>query len=322
VTLVVAKRKGDVLALVSDTGVSLSGTQLGPEHHLPKICILNGKLAVGFAGSPELGVTAIASAPKDDGVTFGAVTKHFLDAHLKHDQGIEFILAFGPPLSKLALVSGGKVTQNRTTEWIGDQAAFEAFQEFRQNRTPALSFVSTMLGTSREGEAKLPTFDLIGTMGRVIERRDVSSVFGHAVGINNDGGQFDFRNYTVTLEEKPSFTMPATANPIEVLGQIAEARQFAFSCFVSSPEDALQAVAFHYMRGRLTYVYYGAPCEVLNRFVLYKDMNVIEIGERAAAELGVNWIGGISSREGVPQGYGVPTDQWRILNPRPRPIPK
>jgi hypothetical protein len=84
----------------------------------------------------------------------------------------------------------------------------------------------------------------------------------------------------------------------------------------------LQAVAFHYMRGRLTYVYYGAPGEVLNRFVLYKDMNVIEIGERAAAELGVNWIGGISSREGVPQGYGVPTDQWRILNPRPRPIPK
>lgn len=32
----------------------------------------------------------------------------------------------------------------------------------------------------------------------------------HPVGINNADGAFAFRDYAVTLEEKPSFTMPAT----------------------------------------------------------------------------------------------------------------
>lgn len=289
--------------------------QLGVEQHLPKICILNPTLAVGFSGSPDLATAAIREAPKNDGVSYGAVTQHFLGAHLQHDQGIEFILALGPPLSKLALISSGTITQNRPSEWIGDQAGFEAFQDFRHNRKPILPFVSEMMGTNKESEAKQPTFDMIGSMGSVIRRQDVPSVFGHPVGMSNVDGQFEFRSYWSTLEEKPSFQIPAGSNPMEVLSQIAESQQYAFSCFVSSPSDPIQAVAFHYMRGKITYVYHGDLGAPLDNFVLYRDLNVIEVGERAKQDLRLNWVGGISSRTGQPPGYGIPPEQWRTMRP-------
>jgi hypothetical protein len=170
-----------------------------------------------------------------------------------------------------------------------------------------------MLATARSSEAKFPTFDMIGSMGTVIERHDVPSVFGHAVAMNNTDGGFEFRNYTVTLEEKSSFSVPKGTNPIEVLSKIAEAQQYSFSCFVSSPGDAQQAVAFHYLRGKFAYIYYGDVGQALSKFVLYKNMNAIEIGERAKAELGVNWRGSISSRAGVPLDYGIPAEKWTGL---------
>lgn len=135
-------------------------------------------------------------------------------------------------------------------------------------------------------------------MRTVIDRSDVPSAFGHPVAIDNPEGKFEFVNYTVTLDEKKNFTVPVGTHPITVLGQIAEAQQYAFSCFVSSPGDASHG-------------------GVLNRFTFYRDLNVIGLGERGKAELGVNWIGSISSRTGVPIDYGVPPDQWRGMRPDP-----
>jgi len=315
-TLVVAKKKSTVLSLVSDTGISLNNEQLGAAGQFPKICILNKTLAVGFSGSPDLAKTVIEAAPKQEGATYGAVTNHLLEAHLKYDHGVEFIVAFGPPLSKFALISGGEIIQNRTTEWIGDQAGFEAFQQFRQNRLTGLTFIDPMLTTGQQSEARLPTFDMIGSMRSIIERRNVPSVFGHPVAISNVDGAFGFRSYTVTLEEKQSFTMPNNVPPLVVLSQIAEAQQYSFSCFVNSPGDPVQAVAFHYLRGKITYVYHGNPGELLDKFTLYEGLNVIDLGKRIHQELGVNWIGSVSSRTGMPPDYGVPADQWRRMKPR------
>src|SRR5215831_2338826 len=109
-------------------------------------------------------------------------------------------------------------------------------------------------------------------------------------------GPFGFRSYIVTLEEMRSFRLPPSTHPIQVMGQIVEAQRYAFSCFVNTPGDASDAIAFHYTRGKITYVYYGRPTGPLTNFVLHKNLNVLELGEWAKAELGVNWIGGISSR--------------------------
>ena len=53
-TLVVAQKKGGVIAAVSDAGVMEHGERLSPAKCIPKICILTPDLAVAFAGNPDL----------------------------------------------------------------------------------------------------------------------------------------------------------------------------------------------------------------------------------------------------------------------------
>ena len=104
--------------------------------------------------------------------------------------------------------------------------------------------------------------------------------------MNNCGGNFEFRNYTTTLEEMAGFIVPPATDPIAVLNHVVEAKQYALSCLVSSAGDAMQAVAFHYLRGKVTFVYYGKFGEPLSNFILYKDMNVLEIIRGGPASFG------------------------------------
>jgi len=128
-TLVVARvSKRNCISFVSDTGVTHNSERLGPEHQLPKLAILNDSTAVGFAGSTELAVRAIENAPRGGDASYGQVTEHFLSAHKQTN--VDFIIGFGPPLSKLAAVKDGKIRQRGTTEWIGDKNGFEAYQRF------------------------------------------------------------------------------------------------------------------------------------------------------------------------------------------------
>jgi hypothetical protein len=99
--------------------------------------------------------------------------------------------------------------------------------------------------------------------------------------------------------------------PAQVLADIAEAKSYTLSCFTNTVSDARQAVIFHYMRGKITYVYHGAPSCPLTDFILFRDLNILDLKERVKTDLGINLTGGIHSRTGVPADYGVPADQWR-----------
>ncbi|MFT4117475.1 hypothetical protein [Bradyrhizobium sp.] len=308
-TLVVAQKKGICISLVSDTGVTSNGVQLGLEHHLPKVCILNSQLAVGFAGASELAVQAIAAFPREVSPTYHAVTQHFLNSH--RTDNVDYIIGFGAPLFKLAKISNNEVRQNRTFEWIGDQAGFENYQRFRTERVdPAVPHFSTMISSTRPSERGTPTFDMVGCVRDVILGRRVHSVFGHPVAISNADGAFELRSYAITLEEK-SLAMPDGAALDTFLRQLSEARAYSFSCFVGSTGDTTNAVAFHYMRGKVTYVYYGQPGHALTGYKSFTGLNIVEMGETTRAEYGISWIGAIGSRTGVPADYGIPASAWR-----------
>jgi hypothetical protein len=315
-TLVVAKKKGSVLGLVSDTGIEFHGQQLAVNQHLPKIAILNTQLAVAFAGSSELALAAIAAAPKQASATYAEVTRHFFKAHQSNEKAVDFIVAFGAPLYKFAKVAEGTIRQNRSVEWIGDHSGFRAFQDFREKRSdPSIPFITPMLHTGRESEMKSPCFDMIGTMRDVIGRNTIRAVFGHPVAVSNVDGAFEFSSYGVFLEENRSFKLPAGSTPLQVVGQIREAQQYSFSCFVSSPGDSMRAVAFHYLHGKVTYIYFGPQWDALTNFVRLDGMNVLDLQQYATEQLGIHWIGAVNSRTGVPADYGVPESQWTIMQP-------
>lgn len=185
-TLVVAKKKGNIVAMVCDTGIELHGQRLAINQHLPKLAILNKQLAVAFAGSSELALAAIAAAPKRETATYAEVTQHFLESHQSSDRAVDFIVAFGAPLYKFAKVEEGAIRQNRSVEWIGDHVGFRAFQDFREQRSdPAIPFITPILHSIKESERRSPCFDMIGTMRDVIGRDEIAAVFGHTVAVSN-----------------------------------------------------------------------------------------------------------------------------------------
>jgi len=108
-----------------------------------------------------------------------------------------------------------------------------------------------------------------------------------------------------------SIRLPPSTHPIQVMGQIVEAQRYAFSCFVNTPGDASDAIAFHYMRGKITYVYYGRPTGPLTNFVLHKNLNVLELLEWAKAELGVIGLGAFQAALA-----SHPTMAYRPINGR------
>jgi len=282
-TLVVGKQKGKILALVSDTGIEHNGERLGFDQQIPKIAILNKNLAVAFAGSQDLAINAIKMAPKHEAATYGEIIQHFVEAHEANERAVDFILAFGAPLFKLAKISEGVVRQGRSVEWIGDHAGFSAFQEFRAKRVdPTIPFIAPKLHSLRKSEMKSPCFDMIGTMRNVIAQADVQGVFGHPVAASNLENVFEFVSYGISLEENTSFKSDSNIDLPKLAGQLAEARSYAFSCFISSPNDRTRAIAFHYMRGKITYVHFGAPSEPLTNFVRLDGLNVIELQQRLA----------------------------------------
>lgn len=168
-----------------------------------------------------------------------------------------------------------------------------------------------MLHSVKASERRSPCFDMIGTMRHVIGRDDIPAVFGHPVAASNVDGAFELSSYGVSLEENRSFKMPAGSDPFQVMGQIREAQQYSFSCFVSSPGDPTQAVAFHYMRGKVTYIYFGPQWEALTKYVRLDGMNVLDLQKYADEHFGIHWIGMINSRTGVPADYGIPASQWK-----------
>jgi hypothetical protein len=107
-------------------------------------------------------------------------------ANEANERAVDFILAFGAPLFKLAKISDGVVRQNRSVEWIGDHAGFSAFQEFRAKRVdPTIPFIAPKLHSLRKSEMQSPCFDMIGTMRNVIGQANVQGVFGHPVAASN-----------------------------------------------------------------------------------------------------------------------------------------
>jgi hypothetical protein len=80
------------LAAVSDTGITEHDVQLPPDRYLPKLCILNRDLAVGFAGSSELATRYLMTfvAPSKD--IFRSTVDYFRRCHLDSQESVDFIV--------------------------------------------------------------------------------------------------------------------------------------------------------------------------------------------------------------------------------------
>lgn len=321
-TLVVSKLKGAVIGAVSDTGVVEHAVRLGPDKQLPKICILNPDLAVGFAGSPDLALRYLEQFPRSK-PTFRATIEYFKERHLKSSGSVDFLVLFNRPSPKIIPIREGDIQTAIKAAWIGDHGAFEAFQKYSSRTLKAgisSSFEAPKLVSTRRSESHRQnvTFPMLGALRYVIIDPDVETVFGAGVAVNNVDGAFQYRSYAIVLGERPSHILVPPTFARKIAPELAELRDYAATCFVTDPKAARQAVAYHYVRGKLTHMYSGERGRPLATAQIFTDMNIEQFFESTKQEFG-DWTGMLALRTAPPAEYGIPVNRWRGSQRSPGP---
>jgi hypothetical protein len=312
-TLVIAQKKGAIISAVSDTGVTENGLPLPPERGLPKIAIHSPDLAVGFAGNPELALEAIAALSR--GASPPAVVGHFRDFHRAKEQVVDFILMLRRPTLRLVKIANGEVgTGLGLTAWIGDHDAFAEFQRYRNDRrSRRVAHEIPLLLTHKQSESNPDnaTVDMIGSMRRILLDRRLPHVFGHAVGVNNVDGGFEYRPYAFVLDERRSSLLLPDAFLHRLEPESRELRDYSASCFVTTATSPRSAVAFHFMRGKITYIYHGDRGAPLAHYTLARAMNVDEFMEMMRAKGCTDWTGQVVTRTPPTPDYGIAPHRWQ-----------
>jgi len=312
-TLVVVQKKGSIISAVSDTGITgPGGVPLGLEKHIPKLCILTPNLAVGFAGSPESALDAIAKFDTKL-ISLKQIVDHFLEFNRKHD--VHFILMIRKPILRIVKIAHGREYSSELhTAWIGDQDAYEEFQAYRamneeEKRAISGPGVPTMYTDKASEKAhNSVTFNLIGTMLYIIANEKLPSVFGYAVGLSNADGPFAYRPYAYATPITPSNVMQKAAPEL-----LEELREYSMSCYVTNASSPRQGVAFHYMRGKLTYTYFGDSGAPLASCKVVQPMNIEEFMTMMQAEGFAQWSGLVFSQKPPSQNYGIDPNRWRRM---------
>jgi hypothetical protein len=323
-TLVVASRKRSVIAAVSDTGIVEHGRRLPPEQRLPKICILDRNLAVGFAGSPELAVRYLREFPQGDQRTFRSTVDYFVARHRESEGSVDFLLLFNRPTPKIIRIRDGGVSDSMRTAWIGDHDGFERFQRYRARQglaAVASRYEAAQLTTSKVSESHRDndTFEMLGALRYLLIDPAVPSVFGEGVAVNNVDGAFEYRHYAIVLVARRTGILvpPAFARRV-IAPEIEELRDYAASCLVTAPAAPIQGVAYHYLRGKVTYVYSGERGKPLDDALVFPDMNVQAFMDATKAEFG-EWHGSIVTATQPPPDYGISPTSWKMSRRTPGP---
>ena len=210
-TLVVAQRVGSLIAVVSDTGVMKHGERLPFEQGIPKIGILTRDLAVAFAGDPDLAKLHIRCLP--EGADYQITVDLLLKCHIEANYHVDYLVLCNQPEPKIVRISGGEASAVDTA-WIGDKAAFEVFQRYR-NSGPSLSVTSVLenplLMPSYESETHPTNFtpQLVDSIRYVINDPDIETVFGLWLAANNANGEFKYIDYALVLTERLRWTPSA-----------------------------------------------------------------------------------------------------------------
>jgi hypothetical protein len=224
---------------------------------------------------------------------------------------------FNKPAPKTVSVRNGKIWSPARNEWLGDQAGFEAFQ--RYDHTRAIGAVTSVFEAPQlvsilqsERHKQNLTFPMLGSLRYVMIDPSIVTVFGHAVGLNNVDGEFTYRPYTFVLTER-HFSI---ALPVPFVKRIAserdELRTYAASCFVTGANFDIRAVAYHFVHGKLTYMYWGIRGKPLSNTRVVVGKNIAEFMEETKAEFNVEWSGTLQLRTPPPPEYGIPLDKWRM----------
>ena len=300
-TLIVAKLKDEVISVVCDTVVTQVDGSQPIAATLVKLVILDDDKALGFAGDPGYARDAIAEFRKGTFKSRVEVTDHFLEWHNACSNATDFMLFYSKP-SQVLVIKNRKVdrmTASRTL-WIGDAPAFARFQIYWHNKTrpsqvPVWEVPKILTNDSIDGSDKHQTFRMLLALRYVIIERQVPSVAGFTVGLSNVSGRFRFIKFALVIDSE--FRAIPAKGVLRL--EVEEQQDFAQSCMLSLPECGRQAIAFHFAKGFLSYLYLDNGMGIFDEVYVIADKTFAEFEAITLADYGLKWDPFLVDKRGV-----------------------
>lgn len=313
-TLVVARKIDDRIAIVSDTLVTEHSNPLPRQEGVLKSWILPGNICVSFTNSPDSAAEEFKNFlvsrtdrkfEKETGFHFGfAETVDFFEESSR-TTGNDYIVAFDSPPRLIKIADGKRRATLAHTVWIGDQSAYDAFREYelrsraKAERGRAISAV--LFADEPKGS---PASDLYSTFRHVIADRTIPSVGGFGCVISNRGNGFRFSAYSDMLYNWPTSKSEdfqlAYEDKIDLvaLGENAgySIAQLAPNCI------GLNCVAFYFTKAKVLFVYYGEPNGLADKCHVLRSVEASDLQLALNSLFGVDlgWLALVTTAPNIP----------------------
>jgi hypothetical protein len=261
-SLIVAKKFGDKICVVSDTRIdnpeNLNRVDLDvPEvYGLIKTIVINPFICVAFAGEIEL-VNAALNVCKQLNHKVDEIVQHLLSVNKNSKNKAEFIVCVAAPPFLIYKISNYEVEKTDST-WIG---YVEGFNEFQKN------YNAKGLNQIRLD----PISDMENAMTAVIESQ-VLGVNGFMIEVTNERWSFLYKNYIKTYIPPRTFI----GGGFHVIGYgTAEEGGYTIHILESERTDVL---AIHVPQNRMGIIYAERDSEMLTPEV-FRDVDEHEFIE-------------------------------------------
>lgn len=270
-SLIVARKFEDQLCIVSDTKLTHSnhevkGLKTKPSDGVVKTIIINSQVCISFAGDIDDAELALKQINSDDSID--RVIETLAYYHKQSAYKTEFILCYALPDATIYKFKAGDCKEV-VSAWIGDQKAFNYFQESmmgvvkkekkkkgklkENNKLPATNkpiIELEMMNLSFELQIPDQFSKMSSAMDAVIEDSNIETVGGFKVNVIYKDG-FYFNRYGKSY--RSNYLM--IGEGAHVIGH-GEADEGAYSINFFGGSDDFQSVGLHIRQAKIGIIYH------------------------------------------------------------------
>jgi hypothetical protein len=277
-TFIVANSYKDNIRIISDSKKTSPEEILrGTENNVLKAVIVHSALCVCFAGSVGRAQVAIEKLEVSRGNPFDLekVLEYLLLEHRAGNNDPDFIVAALSPFTTLNKISGGELSRNLPSCWIGNHDAFSDYQKhFHSGSLPNQGGYS---GTKEEFYTLVSKMEM--AFRSVVQSNAHKDVGELTISVMTDTDGFKYApaaNTSFVTQSIPSNTW----TPLR-FGSTAEG---GYSYSIMTPSEAgIGAVGIHFYQGNLGALFY--PTKSANA-ITYKNVSAEQFKEKVCEEFG------------------------------------
>jgi hypothetical protein len=280
-SLVVAQATDEGPRIVSDTRVGFfHGQRPNFKTGTLKAIVVTREVTICFAGDVGAGLDGVrhfakrlrAGDPLDD------LLPPLRELTSDGRRRVEFIVASAKPGSMLTRICEGHIEGTLHVAWIGDDAAFERFQEERHK--PVDGFRLRMMNQLPPGARAMSALD--NAMEAVIEDSAIESVDDFCVRVAAKNGQFNYLEQSFIYVGR-DITVKSGEDLISKMAQPVEEGGYAVSV-VPPAKPGTPALGLNFPRARLGMIY--LPLEY-DGAQIFEDVSPNGFAKVVLARLGV-----------------------------------